>query len=309
VWAALRKQPGATATELARSVPASRKIVLAMVNRWCAEGSVDTTAGATARAATRYFALPSTLPTPAPTSVPSVEHEPSTTAPAPATGVGEPPAAEPTHDPGPDAEHAAPDAVTTPAAEAVTDAVPTAQPTADVPTAGDDADRADAARTNSSGSERLRSGALHGMVEDFLRERPADEHGPVAIAKSIGRSSGAVANALERMVASGWAVRTSDKPKRYRIADTTDNDARTETVATSEPPTPAHTPGNDVSALDVPAVDAPAVDASAATDNGPGRGRGAGAEGRSGTATDTNGSAAAGSGSASTREGVATTRR
>lgn len=65
---------------------------------------------------------------------------------------------------------------------------------------------------------RLGAGALRGLVEEFLTDHPG-EHGPVEIGKAISRSSGAVANALGRLVTSGWAVRTSDKPKRYRYAD------------------------------------------------------------------------------------------
>ncbi|MGQ0573845.1 MAG: hypothetical protein ACT4RN_06525 [Pseudonocardia sp.] len=200
VWAELRKQPGCTATELTRSVPASRSVVLKLLNRWCAEGSVDTTPGTTARAATRYFALPSTLP-PADTTITT-------------TTTGEPtsPASSEATTPG---ETTTPQETTVPLQDE-TGHMGTADTHPDTGTPGP-------ARTNSSGSVRLGSGALHGMVEDFLREHPDGEHGPVAVAKAVGRSSGAVANALERMVSSGWAVRTSNKPKRYRIAETSDD--------------------------------------------------------------------------------------
>ncbi len=77
-------------------------------------------------------------------------------------------------------------------------------------------------RGTRSGTGRLKSGALQGLVEDFLTEHPG-EHSPTAVGKAIVRSSGAVANALERMVASGWAIRTCDKPKRYRIAEGSDS--------------------------------------------------------------------------------------
>lgn len=77
-------------------------------------------------------------------------------------------------------------------------------------------------RVNPAGTVRLKSGALQGLVEDFLTEHPS-EHSPTAVGKAIARSSGAVANALERMVASGWAIRTCDKPKRYRIAEGSDS--------------------------------------------------------------------------------------
>lgn len=69
-------------------------------------------------------------------------------------------------------------------------------------------------------SVRLAPGALHGMVEDYLREHPDEEHGPTKIGHDLGRSTGAVSNALERLVSSGYAVRTKDRPKRYCLATT-----------------------------------------------------------------------------------------
>ena len=57
------------------------------------------------------------------------------------------------------------------------------------------------------------------MVEDHLSDHPDQEWGPVAIGKTLHRSSGAVASALEILVTGGVAQRTSDRPKRYRIAE------------------------------------------------------------------------------------------
>ena len=59
------------------------------------------------------------------------------------------------------------------------------------------------------------------MVQDYLTEQPGD-HGPTAIGRALGRSSGAVANALERLVTAGWAARTNDRPRRYRAIDPTE---------------------------------------------------------------------------------------
>jgi DNA-binding MarR family transcriptional regulator len=69
-------------------------------------------------------------------------------------------------------------------------------------------------------SQRLAPGALRGMVEDYLRDN-SGEFSPNAIGKALNRSSGAVHNALEKLVESGYAVRTSDKPKKYALAATT----------------------------------------------------------------------------------------
>lgn len=76
---------------------------------------------------------------------------------------------------------------------------------------------------------RLAPGALEGKVEDFLREHPDDEFGPAAIAKKLDRSSGAVSNALDRLVGKGTAVQTKASPKRYALA----KGERTAAAATS----------------------------------------------------------------------------
>lgn len=71
--------------------------------------------------------------------------------------------------------------------------------------------------TDESGTAqgRLGKGALRGLVEDYLTEHPGEQFSPSAIGKALSRSSGAVANALERLVADGYATQTQDKPKRY----------------------------------------------------------------------------------------------
>ena len=130
-------------------------------------------------------------------------------------------------------------------------------------------------RANPSGTVRLKSGALQGLVEDYLTEHPG-EHSPTAVGKAIARSSGAVANALDRMVASGWAVRTCDKPKRYRIAEGSDSgpaDVATDDTGTEESH-PADSAVSDGSAIDrapstAPTATARTVDA----DNAPPAGR------------------------------------
>lgn len=66
--------------------------------------------------------------------------------------------------------------------------------------------------------DRLAPGALRGMVEDYLREHSGQDFSPNAVGKALNRSAGAVHNALEKLVVSGYAVRTSDKPKKYTLA-------------------------------------------------------------------------------------------
>jgi len=54
-----------------------------------------------------------------------------------------------------------------------------------------------------------------------LRDHPGT-HSPTALAKALdGRSSGAVVNALARLVEVGDAVQTSQAPRRYRAATQT----------------------------------------------------------------------------------------
>jgi hypothetical protein len=66
---------------------------------------------------------------------------------------------------------------------------------------------------------RLAPGSLRGMVEDHLRDHPGEEFGPTAIAKALGgKSSGAVSNALDKLVADGTAVRTKEAPRRFALA-------------------------------------------------------------------------------------------
>lgn len=95
---------------------------------------------------------------------------------------------------------------------------PDDQPTDDQPT--DQPTPDDQPQKQSKKSKRLSPGALRGMVEDYLRDN-SGEFGPNAVGKALNRSSGAVYNALEKLVESGYAVRTSDKPKKYALAATT----------------------------------------------------------------------------------------
>ena len=57
------------------------------------------------------------------------------------------------------------------------------------------------------------------MVAATLAAHPDIEYTPTQLSHLLnGRSSGAITNAIEKMVKAGSAVRTCDKPKRYRHA-------------------------------------------------------------------------------------------
>jgi DNA-binding MarR family transcriptional regulator len=80
------------------------------------------------------------------------------------------------------------------------------------PPAVDAADAADAGPTH-----RLGRGALGTLVRKYLAARPDEDLGPTQIGKALGRSQGAVSNALGRLEASGQAQLVSTSPRRYRI--------------------------------------------------------------------------------------------
>ena len=65
---------------------------------------------------------------------------------------------------------------------------------------------------------RLGRGALGALVRDYLAARPADAFGPAGLGKALGRSQGAVSNALSAMAERNEVVLVADKPRRYRIA-------------------------------------------------------------------------------------------
>ncbi len=67
-------------------------------------------------------------------------------------------------------------------------------------------------------SARLGRGALGAMVRDYLARRPTEAFGPAQVGKALGRSQGAVSNALAAMAERGEVVLVAERPRRYRIA-------------------------------------------------------------------------------------------
>lgn len=69
-------------------------------------------------------------------------------------------------------------------------------------------------------SGRLRPGELDGLVLAYLRQHQAD--GPLTaskVGKGIERSSGAVANCLERLAGGEQVRRATKRPRAYAIAE------------------------------------------------------------------------------------------
>lgn len=65
---------------------------------------------------------------------------------------------------------------------------------------------------------RLGKGQLRARVLEHLRAQPGHQFTPSAVAKALGHSSGAIGNALVRLVAAGEVEEVSDRPRRYAVA-------------------------------------------------------------------------------------------
>lgn len=65
--------------------------------------------------------------------------------------------------------------------------------------------------------DRLPKGGLRAFVEEYLTDHPGHSFGPAKIGKDLARSGGAVNNALEKLVADGYAIKTCEAPKRFAI--------------------------------------------------------------------------------------------
>ncbi|AOR31018.1 hypothetical protein BFF78_08165 [Streptomyces fodineus] len=66
--------------------------------------------------------------------------------------------------------------------------------------------------------KRLAPGALRQLVIDHLRAHPDGAFTATKISRVIEKSSGAIANALDKLVKEGIAEQMSDRPRTYRMA-------------------------------------------------------------------------------------------
>ncbi|MGD0286031.1 MAG: winged helix-turn-helix transcriptional regulator [Acidimicrobiales bacterium] len=71
---------------------------------------------------------------------------------------------------------------------------------------------------DSASTSRLHKGELSTLVLDYLKAHGNGAIGPSAIGKALSRSSGAVANACQRLESSGSLRLVSNSPRRYQIA-------------------------------------------------------------------------------------------
>jgi nitric oxide reductase NorQ protein len=88
-----------------------------------------------------------------------------------------------------------------------------------------------APRTTPTG--RLGQGELRRQVAARLAADPAAAHTPGAIARTLGRSAGAVGNALATLAGRGEAERLDGSPVRYRATPATAS------AVSAAPPAPA----------------------------------------------------------------------
>ncbi|MFQ6227166.1 hypothetical protein [Nocardia sp. NPDC002869] len=207
LWAALGTHPGSTTAALADvagvGVSTARRALLSWETAGAARSHSDPELPRAAK----------TWTTAEPAATPQ-----AATAPEPAAS--EPAAPEP-----------AAEAVTTSTdSDAPADPAPAHPGQADTPVAGPTGDEsADTTPSTPAGGDdpaaappesgpRLRSGALRGQVEDFLRDHPDEEFSPHQIGKALDRSSGAVHNALVTLTKGGTAHQTSTAPKRFTLA-------------------------------------------------------------------------------------------
>lgn len=251
LWAALHANPNSTAAELSTAAKIGKSTAQKILVKWAGDGSVTRTPGIAdgGRRAADVWAISEIDTATAPDTATATDGAPADertvdTAPADTTPDEQTTApadsdpADNTADVTPAEETLAESADTEPAAApAPEDAQDTTDATDDAasekpepanteaakPADGATPDDATQMASEDGGTdgktERLAPGALRGMVEDHLRDHPGEQFSPTAIAKALGgKSSGAVSNALDKLVADGVAVKTQDKPRRFALA-------------------------------------------------------------------------------------------
>jgi predicted transcriptional regulator len=82
--------------------------------------------------------------------------------------------------------------------------------------------------TSRPGPGRLGAGELRDLVENCLTQRPDQALSATTVAKTLDRSAGAVANALQALASQGRVVQAHTRPRRYVIAHASDPIATTD---------------------------------------------------------------------------------
>ena len=193
LWQALCTNPNSTAAELSADAGVGRSTAAKILARWANDSSITRSPGIAddGRRAADLWSI-TNLDVPAVTSDPEEAERFADT--DDNTATQPPDTSTETHE------------TTTDGAANLDPGPETAKPPVDSENTSDE---------GNGNHRRLPPGGLRGMVEDWLRDHAGEEHSPSAIGKALGRSSGAVANALNKLVADGYAVQTQDKPKRF----------------------------------------------------------------------------------------------
>ncbi|MGW5721912.1 MarR family transcriptional regulator [Amycolatopsis sp. NPDC003865] len=181
---ALKAHPGETTANLAAAAGVGRSTASKLLSRWAAEGLVTRTTG-------KDQSVPVTWTWIEEQNDAAVDVATEIEDPAPTADRESDTAAEDIHTR--EADSAASHAAST-----VSDPATSEEPAADM-----------------LKKERLPKGALYELVKEFLQAHPGEEFGPAKIGTELGRSSGAVNNALERLARNGLAAKTCEAPKRF----------------------------------------------------------------------------------------------
>ena len=247
LWEALHATPNSTAADLSAAAKIGKSTAQKILVKWATDGSVTRTAGISegGRRAADLWAitdLDTTQADPTPVDTPAAEDTDTTDSTQAEPVTPDAPNADDSaiteEDPVEQTDTAA-DGAQDPADSDEADPVAAAPVVAEVSDPADGADGAttDGDTTPEDGAEatgekkaRLAPGGLRGMVEDYLRDHPGEQFGPTAIANALGgKSSGAVSNALDRLVEGGVAAKTQDKPRRFALAPSEQEAAPTPT--------------------------------------------------------------------------------
>ncbi|TWP46038.1 MarR family transcriptional regulator [Lentzea tibetensis] len=236
LWEALHATPNSAASDLSVAAKIGKSTAQKILVKWAADGSVTRTAGIAegGRRAADLWAITevdTTQADPTPVDTPAAEDADATDTTQAAPDVPDAEDATDTEGDSVEPTDTAADEAQAPVDTEVADPVEAEPVVAEVtdPAAADGPDGAttDVDPSTKGGADatgekaaRLAPGALRGMVEDYLRDHPGEQFGPTAIATALGgKSSGAVSNALDKLVEDGVATKTLDKPRRFALAE------------------------------------------------------------------------------------------
>jgi predicted transcriptional regulator len=184
---ALEANPGTTAATLASAAGVGRSTATKILSRWAAEGLATRTAG-------KDQSVPVTW------TLRNGDQNDETVEVATTEGAAADTADQRTEEPTAETDAREGDPSPVPDSEVGTGCAPATS---------------EAAMAEAPKKERLPKGALYDMVLGFLQAHPGEEFGPAKIGAELVRSSGAVNNALEKLVTNGLATKTCEAPKRF----------------------------------------------------------------------------------------------